>query len=431
MPMVRGRLKRNIYNPLVTLVSTDIKRLTHKPAVKISNKRFPVSIIEWLKNLESPYTYASRLKAEKEGDKYLRSKSETESKHDLDTLAKFWRIATERRYLRELLKNSDLDNAEIARQLGARLKRKVNQEEIRLVREAWGLKSQSEKQSERAAKVVAFAQSNPNITFENIGKEVGLSGSYASALVKAAGVKKPNAHLVSPEERAAREDFLRSVGIEFFYKIYTPLAKMKARALHLLKKHKYVVRHYQPFLNMTSRRVDAAIKVLDEFHVDWRDDEKDLWKLIGNKPNDIRYRLKFFEYIGASSELHPFLFKNFRKPLLVFNSEGYKDLRRAVVSRDIVALNNFAKRVCVKFLNRDARSHALEYYDAAKTAFVSVLKGCKHPEKHPAAFLALVSFAIGVALDKEALRFARTTSADTFTDLPSGHEIKPKRKKRT
>ena len=189
----------------------------------------------------------------------------------------------------------------------------------------------------------------------------------------------------------------------------------------------FVVRHYNPFLKLTSGKVDTSIRILDKYGVDWRDDDKGLWRLISNSTSTLRARLGLFELLGVSPELHYLLICNFRNGIRHFNQEGFASMREAVVSHNIPVLKNFVRGTCNKMLNRSARPPNADFFEAAENAFVTVMSECKHPEKHPAAFLTLVSHAIGDALNKEAIHFARTSSIEDFTDIPSDG-TRPRRK---
>ena len=223
------------HNSLLTWRSIDKERLVHRPNVKICSKQISVSFLEWLKHLESPYTFLSRLKAEKKGEKYLRQKSEKQRKEDLVQLEKFWYVTKGRVLLGKLFADKDLTEAGIAKEM-SRQGFKMSREFVRQIKVAWQLERDTRftPVPQEPVKVLDLIKEHPTWSFKNCA-EAGIGTEHASHIVQSAGVKKPPAGRVSPEERAARENFLYSAGIEFSGPVpCTPSIKMKAHAIHML-----------------------------------------------------------------------------------------------------------------------------------------------------------------------------------------------------
>jgi len=423
--LVRKRLKNNNYNPFLSWVSTYKERQASEPVIITcganDHLKIPVSVETWLEHLKSPSTFGVR----------ERQKSPSIRERDLKIYEKFWRIANGRGILKQLFEDPDLNEAQIARKM-TEAGFNMCREQIRLVRKNWFPKRRTIRTEAAKHKrdVLAAIERHPEWTFERIGRSAGITENRAVEIATAAGIKKPSSQLISPEEHAAREKFLEDAGIEHSSDgRVTSVKRMKARALHMLRKHKYVVSQCKPFLILTSKRVDAGIRVLDHYKIDWKDRDKELWKLIGNSSDSIRNKMKIFTAVGASPELHYLLLKKLDGRLEYYSSDKplYANLRRAVNERDMTAILTYAAQVAHHTLTYRQFSRRSDYFNLAQDAAVSVLRECACPEKNPAAFLTLMSAAVDVAILNKAKEIAMTSSTWDFS--VDGERVKPVNKR--
>lgn len=398
----RGIAKGTKWNPLISLTSTDAERLSHQPLMLIGSKKrqFP-TVLDWLKHLESPNTQRGQPKLPK-----VRAR-------DLAALEKFWKVAQARGLVRKLIADPRMSNFGIAKRVRSKHNIKVSGEAVRLIRKSWDakLKTFADRIILRDARVLAHFEEYPDKRVVDIARDLNFTAHEVLRALKRAGISpRQLAKERSARERTLRKGFLDRLQVHYPLnsKLGTPIAKMAARYLHMLKKHEYEVLHYDPFLKLREKKLDTSIAMFEQHRVDWRDYDKGLWKLIGASPQTLGSKLELFSTIGASPELHYLLLKKWSNRFAHYESERapYPALRKAVVENNVPAILEHSGSIAGYAIRLNSFSYSPEYFDAAKDAALNVHSNCRHPEKNPALFLTLVSCAADAAVHNQAIKFA-------------------------
>jgi len=397
-------------NPFLSWTST-YKERQESESVMLDpqHTRKKVSVETWLYHLRSSLTLSGQ------------PKNQSVRERDLKTYEKFWRVANGRGLLKQFFDDPNLNEGQIVKKMkeaGFRM----SHQHICLIRQRWcpERKTLRTEGARHRKAVLAVLEEHPEWSYRTIGQRAGTTEACAWGIAKAAGIKKPNSLKIPEKERAAREKFLEDAGIECTTSERKTgigsIADMAERILHMLNEHDYAVRNYA-FLRCTAKKVDTSIGILDEYGIDWRDYEKELWRLIGNSPNYIRSQMKLLNDVGASPELHHLLLKKLSGKLKCYASDKplYADLRRVVVENDVQSILTYAKRVAHHTLAHRKLSRREEYFELAQDAALLVLGECSRSEKNPADLLALMSAAVEVAIDNETRKIARTGSTEDFS----------------
>ena len=87
-----------------------------------------------------------------------------------------------------------------------------------------------------------------------------------------------------------------------------------------------------------------------------------------------------------------------------YNKEKFASLRSAVAAKDYAILTRFAGAVVRRHCSLRQITPYAELFEVGKETILDVLSKCRHPEKDPAAFLAITSAAIELNIKETQVR---------------------------
>lgn len=321
--------------------------------------------------------------------------------------------AGKRRLVEVLLKTTSLSGAEIARRVGLSRQRvgKLKQE-IMPGRETYFTRAKA-----RGESAIALAKEDPTLSWREIRRKLGLSTrrNDRPIIVKKLGFVKEHSSVVRVQrERPLRRAWLDEKGIYYNPKfpITSPLFLLQRRFSNLRKRWKFRPLKYNPFLMISVSRINRNIAHLEECGIDWRDER--LGNLVTSTPVRIDKQLAVLDSVNASSDLHCTLFKPLSRKAENYGKDYFASLRQAVVDRNVNVLLRFSGSIVKRNITLMQQAPYMGIYEIGKDALLDALSKCRHPEKNPAAFLAIASAAIDIALRQEAVRGARELSEASF-----------------
>lgn len=209
-------------------------------------------------------------------------------------------------------------------------------------------------------------------------------------------------------ERRKREQVLQSLGVQYFDKIETSSLDLITRYKRILQKYDYAPKEYNPFLSLSSEVLDIHIATLDHYRIDWRSEEGELWRLVGNSPEYIHRQMAILNSVEAQSELHFVLLKKLSTLLELMQKPKQAKLCEAVVG--VTKRQKEAYKILLGYCESIARftlarsgknkKYLPELIDLTHDTLIEVLHYCKHPENNPAAFMSIVAATINFKINQ-------------------------------
>lgn len=316
------------------------------------------------------------------------------------------KTARYRQSIMSLFRDPSLNETDIARKL------RVSRERASQYRRALmpARDTYLTKARNRAGQLIAAAKANPTLSWPEISQTLGFKanpkGRAQSTLLAKMGFKKRNSRSVRAElEQPLRRKFLEDKGIYYNPKkpIEASLHTLQKRYSNMQKRWEYKVTKYVPFLRIAVPTVNRNIAHLNKRRIDWENDR--LNDIVGHTPAYVDKQLAILDSIDASSDLHYVLLKKLSGRVAAYGKEKFASLREAVARKDYVVLRDFAGAVVRKHCNLRQITPSAEFFEVGKETTFDVLSNCRHPEKDPAAFLAIASAAIELNIKDAIIRY--------------------------
>ncbi len=260
-------------------------------------------------------------------------------------------------------------------------------------------------------RIAAEIQRNSRITWDEIGRRVGLTGERVSDIAKELGLEKKYGGGTPDREKFGRFSWLREKAITFNKKDKSPksVEEMEQNYNFFKDEKGFTPKTYDPFLRLPLNTLKVRVANLERYGIDWANER--FWSLLGNSPDYIDSQMRVLDAVGASSELHGLLFsprlEDTRKQFV----GRYPESEKAVITKDVLTLFNFvAKTLTKKIIGVKDR----KYVFVAENIILETFTNCKHPEQDPTSFLVILFRNVMHGLKEEAAQ--RNRKDKRYTD---------------